>query len=69
MAEKIQAIRVHLTEALNDREKPWKAPLDLVEQKTGVPRQYVVLGEYNKKVHLHTFSPFFNVRFLTIAKK
>lgn len=45
MAERIQAIKISLNESLNDKDSPWKKPLDLAEEKTGVPRIYVVLGE------------------------
>lgn len=62
MAEKIQAIRVSLNQALNDREKPWKAPLDIVEAKTGVPRQYVFLGKSGVRL-LFLFARAFSAHF------
>lgn len=46
MTEKIQAIKVSLNQALNDREKPWKSAFDLAEAKTGVPRAYIFLGKF-----------------------
>jgi len=44
MAEKIEAIKVSLNQALNDKEKPWKKALDLAEEKSGVPRLYIFAG-------------------------
>lgn len=45
MAERIEAIKVSLNQALNDKEKPWKKVLDLAEEKSGVPRLYLFGGE------------------------
>lgn len=47
MAEKIEAIKVSLNQALNDKEKPWKKALDLAEEKSGVPRLYIFGGEFS----------------------
>lgn len=59
MAEKIEAIKVSLNQALNDKEKPWKKALDLAEEKSGVPRLYIFGGESSfildvLKTHAHT---------------
>lgn len=45
MAQKFDEIKHSLNDSLHDDTKPWKSPLDLVEQKTGVPRVYIVIGE------------------------
>lgn len=45
MAERIQAIKITLNESLNEKGKPWTKALDLAEEKTGVPRIYMVLGK------------------------
>lgn len=45
MAEKIQAIKITLNESLNEKGKPWTKWLDLAEDKSGVPRVYLVLGK------------------------
>lgn len=53
MAEKIEAIKVSLNQALNDKEKPWKKALDLAEEKSGVPRLYIFGGKFSY-THTHT---------------
>lgn len=45
MAERIEAIKVTLNQALNDKDKPWKKVLDLAEEKSGVPRLYIFGGK------------------------
>lgn len=52
MAEKIEAIKVSLNQALNDKEKPWKKALDLAEEKSGVPRLYIFGGKF-KSIDAH----------------
>lgn len=41
----IGEIRENLNQSLNDESKPWTPFLSLAEQKTGVKRIYIVLGE------------------------
>lgn len=45
MAQKFDEIKHSLNDSLHDDSKPWKSPLDLIEQKTGVPRVYIVIGK------------------------
>lgn len=45
MAERIEAIKITLNESLNEKGKPWTKALDLAEEKSGVPRLYLVLGK------------------------
>jgi len=44
MAQKFDEIKHSLNDSLHDDTKPWKNLLDLAEQKTGVPRVYIVIG-------------------------
>jgi len=44
MAQKFDEIKNSLNDSLHDDTKPWKSPLDLLEQKTGVSRVYIVIG-------------------------
>lgn len=57
MAERITAIKVTLNQSLNEKGKPWSKALDLAEQKTGVPRLYLVSGKCGKvtKIKLNVF--------------
>lgn len=45
MAQKFEEIKHSLNDSLHDETKPWKNPLDYVEEKTGVQRVYIVLGK------------------------
>lgn len=65
MAERIEAIKVTLNQSLNDKEKPWKKFFDLAEAKSGVPRVYLLAGEYEK---LHIIFFFFLSRLLSFSK-
>lgn len=49
MADRIQAIKITMNESLNEKGKPWTKALDVAEEKTGVPRLYLVLGKCGKK--------------------
>lgn len=51
MAERIEAIKITLNESLNEQGKPWTKALDLAEQKSGVPRLYLVLGKLIHNIH------------------
>lgn len=64
MAERIEAIKVTLNQSLNDKEKPWKKFFDLAEQKSGVPRVYLLAGEYRK---LHIFFSFSLLLFVFLS--
>lgn len=45
MAERIEAIKITLNESLNEKGKPWTKALDVAEDRTGVPRIYLVSGK------------------------
>lgn len=45
MAQKLQEIKDKLSKSLRDTNKPWTNILTKAEQKTGVDRLYVFIGE------------------------
>lgn len=55
MAPKFDEIKDSLNDSLHDDTEPWKMTLDLVEQKTGVPRVYIVIGKCRKIYYLIVF--------------
>lgn len=52
MTEKIIQMKNHLDYALHDSSKPWTSLLGQIEQKTGVGRLYVSLGNIVFLVYL-----------------
>lgn len=47
MAQKIEEYKQCLDKCLKDETKPWTPLFDMAEEKTGVNRSYIAMGNYN----------------------